>query len=157
MIHLDSNLIRKPTLPIIFLAFLSSIILGVLPAYLSEDKYLLIFLILLILFVFLSDHRFEILLWLCPLIFLFAQFPIMGLDILRWISLLVLVLFSVYTIRKQKIPVNSISIGLGAIGIYSIATSALSYYPTISLLKSISLLLFSLFILVYFKFSSRLI
>jgi hypothetical protein len=49
--------------------------------------------------------------------------------------------------ERQKLSNNSVALGLGLIALYSMVTSIASYYPTVSLLKSISLLLLAGFLL----------
>jgi O-antigen ligase len=138
---------KKLNITLTFLAFLNSLVLGALSAYISEERYLLIFPILLLLFALLSNYRYDLLLWLCLLIFLLAQFRLAVFDLSRWIILFLLGLMSIYIIKQEKFSINPIAFGLGAVGVYSAATSIHSYYPAISLMKSVSLLLFSLFII----------
>jgi O-antigen ligase len=92
-----------------------------------------------------GNYRYDFLLWACPLVFLFAQFQITAFDLTRWLILLLLGLLSAYLIPKQKLA-NPVALGLGLLAFYSAVTSGLSYYPTVSLLKSISLLLLAGFL-----------
>jgi O-antigen ligase len=59
----------------------------------------------------------------------------------RFVYLLLLGLLSASLVLKQGLAKNPVAFGLGLVGIYSIATSFFSYYPIISSLKGISLLL----------------
>jgi len=70
-----------------------------------------------------------------------AQFQSTAFVVMRWVALFVLLLSSVYVVRGQRLARNAAAIGLGMLGLYAAMTSALSYYPTVSLLKSFSLLL----------------
>jgi O-antigen ligase len=93
-----------------------------------------------------GNYRYDFLLWACPLIFLFAQFQIAAFDSTRWFILLLLGLLSANLIPKQKLAGNPVALGLGLLAFYSTVTSSLSYYPTVSLLKSISLFLLAGFL-----------
>jgi O-antigen ligase len=57
------------------------------------------------------------------------------------------VLLSIFIVPLNKIRLNPIVIGLALIAFYSMLTSSISYYPLISFMKSISLLLLSVFLL----------
>jgi O-antigen ligase len=65
----------------------------------------------------------------------------------RFVYLFLLGLLSALLVQKQKLGRNPVALGLGLVACYSIATSFLSYYPMISLLKGISLLLLAGFLL----------
>lgn len=91
---------------------------------------------------------YDLLLYLCPIVFMFAAWlPVMALGRFVLLLLLSALLWTSLVLHKEKLARNPVAIGLAILACYSIATSFLSYYPTISLLKAISLLLLSGFLL----------
>jgi len=70
-----------------------------------------------------------------------AQFQGAVFLIMRWAALFMLLLASAYVVRRRRLVANPAAAGLGMLGLYCALTSSLSYYPTVSLLKSFSLLL----------------
>jgi len=139
---------RSTLVPVthIILALLISLGVGVTAAIFSQ-KTLLWLVIPIILFILISNKLYDFLLYAYPVVFLFAQFHIAALDLTRWFLLALLVLLSAYLILRQKLSINPVALGLGLVAFYSIVTSYLSYYPTVSLLKGISLLLLAGFLL----------
>jgi O-antigen ligase len=137
---------RKFSFIPITLALLISLAAGVTSAIFPERTLLISLSFSLILFILISNKLYDFLLYACPLIFLFAQFQIAAFDLTRWVFLLFLGLVSAFLIRKQDLARNPVALGLSLVAFYSMATSKLSYYPTVSLLKSISLLLLAGFL-----------
>jgi O-antigen ligase len=84
---------------------------------------------------------YDFLLYVCSSVFLMSQFPSSAIDLARWLLLPAVGLLSAHSLREQKLGRNPVAIGIGLLAVYSVATSFLSYYPTISFLKSVSLLL----------------
>jgi O-antigen ligase len=91
---------------------------------------------------------YDFLLYTCLGIFLIAQFPSAIIDLARWFSLPAVGLLFACLIWDQKLGQNPVAIGIGLVAIYTMATSFVSYYPTISYMKSVSLLLLAGFLLV---------
>lgn len=131
----------------ITLALLVSLAAGASLAIFPEETLFIALSISLVLFALVSNHLYDLLLYACPLIFLFAQFPIAVFDLMRWVFLLLLGLLSAYLIQKQKLAQSPVALGLGLMALYAVMTSPLSYYPTVSLQKGISLLLLAGFLL----------
>jgi O-antigen ligase len=88
---------------------------------------------------------YDLLFYLCPIVLLFTNWQIM--EVGRFVYLFLMMLLSASLIQKQKLAGNPVVLGLGLLGCYSMATSFLSYYLIISLLKGISLLLLAGFLL----------
>lgn len=91
---------------------------------------------------------YDFLLYACSVASLMAQFPSSAVELVRWLLLPLVGLLSAHSLREQKLGRNPVAIGIGLVAVYTIATSFLSYYPTISFLKSVSLLLLAGFLLV---------
>jgi len=140
-LHRKSSHVRI-TLPLVI-----SLVAGASVAIFPEGTLFISLATSLVLFVLVSNNLYDLLLYACPLIFLFAQFQIAAFDLTRWMFLLLLGLLSAYLIRKQKLAINPVAIGISLMAFYSMVTSYLSYYPTVSLLKSISVLLLAVFLL----------
>lgn len=83
-----------------------------------------------------------------PVILLMAQFGSTAIELIRWLYLIGVGALSAHLIRDQKLGRNPVAIGIGLLAIYTMTTSFLSYYPSVSFLKSISLLLLAGFLLV---------
>lgn len=144
--HILSTKFSLAPVILIILGLLISLAVGVASATIPERTSFLLLSIPLILFVLVSNKLYDLLLYACPLIFLFAQFQMAAFDLTRWFILLLLGLLSAYLIQKQKLARNPVALGLSLLACYSIVTSSLSYYPTVSLLKGISLLLLAGFL-----------
>jgi O-antigen ligase len=125
---------------LITLGLLISLAVGVTSAIIPEKTSFLWLSVALILFVLASNKLYDFLLYACPLIFLFAQFQMAAFDLTRWFILLLLGLLSAYLIQKRQRARNQVALGLSLVAFYSMITSFMSYYPAVSLLKSISLL-----------------
>ena len=80
--------------------------------------------------------------------FLIFEFPFFHnvTSVMRFILLFLLGGVSAYLTRKEKVSKNPVALGLGLVALYSIGTSFWSFYPTISLLKGISILLMAVFL-----------
>jgi len=90
----------------------------------------------------------DLLLYACPGILLVAQFGSSVIDLARWLLLFLVVFLSARLVREQKLGRNPVAVGIGVLALYTMVTSLLSYYPTISFMKAVSLLLLAGFLLV---------
>lgn len=95
-----------------------------------------------------AAHIYDYLLLTGPVILLMAQFGTTAIELSRWFYLLVIGALSVHLIKDEKLGRNPVAIGIGLLAVYTMTTSFISYYPTVSFLKSISLLLMAGFLLV---------
>ena len=138
---------RSPSVALSLLACLISVILGVAVPLYPEQALPIAFLAAAALLLLACCSLYDAVLWACPLVFLFAQFQIAALDLLRWCILLLLILLSAYLLRNERPRTTPVTFGLGLVALYAIATSIQSYYPAISLEKAISLLLLAGFLL----------
>ena len=130
-----------------FPVLLICLITGVSSVYLPEYTLILSFLISVTIIFLIVDKIFDFLFCACLLVFLFAQFRIPAVEFSRWLLLLILGMFSAYLVRNKRFATSPVALGIGLLASYSIITSGLSYYPTISFLKSISLFLLAGFLL----------
>jgi O-antigen ligase len=138
---------RKPLVASLALVILISLVIGPSLAFLPEETLVVSLSILLVLLALVSGHLYDLFFYACPLVFLFAQFQIAAFDLARWVFLIFVILLSAYLNQKRRLAPNPVALGIGLIAVYAILTSPLSYYPTVSLQKGISLLLLAGFIL----------
>ena len=140
MIPLSRALDKKPSIVLITLIILLPLIAGVSVPFFPEETFLFSLLCIIIVFALVSNKFYDLMLLGCWLVFLFAQLHEI-LEIARWPIFLILVLLSAYLAQKQKLLINPVVLGLSLIALYSMMTSLASYYPSVSLLKSITLLI----------------
>jgi O-antigen ligase len=103
-------------------------------------------LLILIEFLFIFRYRFDLLVYSCFLVFLLSQFLLPIFDIGRWLALLIVSGISLIVLKRSRFKISPIVVGLGLLACYSMLTAVISYYPAISFLKGISLLLLSFFL-----------
>jgi O-antigen ligase len=101
---------------------------------------------LMLLVQYLGYNLYDFILYACGIVFFFTSMIPTG-ALLRFILLLLLCLLPIFLYKNRMVSRNPISIGIGLIGFYSMGTSFLSYYPLISLMKGISLILLAGFLL----------
>ncbi len=93
-------------------------------------------------------RAYDVLLTAGPSIWLMSQFPVAVFGLARWLYLPLVAFLSAHVIRRKRLGRNPVAVGMGLLALYTMVTSFLSYYPTVSFLKSISLLLLAGFLLV---------
>ena len=104
-------------------------------------------LFLVILFIYIYNKLYDLSLWVLAFVYLAVQFQITAVEALRFVFLLAIVLFSLLLLRKHRVPLNNVVIGLALLGFYAVCTSFLSSYLLVAFLKGVSLILLAAFLM----------
>lgn len=141
-----NNLISVPHNTKFILVLLSTIaiaFIGSLTPSLNNEQIGLIFLLLVMFFLLLVGKLFFSILIILPYVYILSQIPDTIFEYGRWLMLAACCITGLAIILRNKYPLksNTAILALFLIGLFSILISYESYYPIVSILKGLSLIL----------------